>query len=130
LILIDPKRLELGLYEDIPTLPRPSSSIRNPRARAALGLSEMSGATKSCRLGRPQHRRYNAERDRRNTVKDFDENGQAWTRMPYIVIIIDELADLMMTSGHEVEDSITRLAQMARAVAFTWSWRLSVLRSM
>jgi S-DNA-T family DNA segregation ATPase FtsK/SpoIIIE len=37
-------------------------------------------------------------------------------RMPYIVIIIDELADLMMTSGHEVEDSITRLAQMARAV--------------
>jgi len=59
---------------------------------------------------------YNAERDRRNTVKDYDDSGEPWTRMPYIVIIIDELADLMMTSGHEVEDSITRLAQMARAV--------------
>src|SRR5712671_8063757 len=59
---------------------------------------------------------YNAERDRRNTVKDFGETGEAWVRMPYIVIIIDELADLMMTSGNEVEDSITRLAQMARAV--------------
>jgi S-DNA-T family DNA segregation ATPase FtsK/SpoIIIE len=59
---------------------------------------------------------YNAERDRRNTVKDFDDTGQPWVRMPFIVIIIDELADLMMVSGHEVEESITRLAQMARAV--------------
>lgn len=59
---------------------------------------------------------YNAELDRRNSVKDFGETGEPWKRMPFIVIIIDELADLMMTSGHEVEDSITRLAQMARAV--------------
>src|SRR5207253_352489 len=59
---------------------------------------------------------YNLEIARRNTVKDFDENGEEWRPLPYIVIIIDELADLMMASGHEVEDSITRLAQMARAV--------------
>jgi S-DNA-T family DNA segregation ATPase FtsK/SpoIIIE len=53
---------------------------------------------------------------RRNLVEEFDEQGQPWKPLPYIVIIIDELADLMMTSGREVEESITRLAQMARAV--------------
>ncbi len=53
---------------------------------------------------------------RRNFLKDYDENGEPWKTLPYIVIIIDELADLMMVSGREVEESITRLAQMARAV--------------
>jgi S-DNA-T family DNA segregation ATPase FtsK/SpoIIIE len=53
---------------------------------------------------------------RRNLVKEYDDNGEPWKPLPYIVIIIDELADLMMTSGREVEESITRLAQMARAV--------------
>jgi S-DNA-T family DNA segregation ATPase FtsK/SpoIIIE len=46
----------------------------------------------------------------------LDDNGEKWKNLPYIVIIIDELADLMMVSGKEVEESITRLAQMARAV--------------
>ncbi len=59
---------------------------------------------------------YNVEVHRRNHIKDFDENGDVWKTLPYIVIIVDELADLMMTSGREVEESITRLAQMARAV--------------
>src|SRR5207253_897083 len=59
---------------------------------------------------------YNLEIARRNTVKDFSEMGEEWKPLPYIVIIIDELADLMMVAGHEVEESITRLAQMARAV--------------
>jgi S-DNA-T family DNA segregation ATPase FtsK/SpoIIIE len=53
---------------------------------------------------------------RRNLVKDFDDAGEPHKPLPYIVIIIDELADLMMVSGHAVEESITRLAQMARAV--------------
>ena len=53
---------------------------------------------------------------RRNLVKEYDERGEPHKPLPYIVIIIDELADLMMTSGREVEESITRLAQMARAV--------------
>jgi S-DNA-T family DNA segregation ATPase FtsK/SpoIIIE len=118
LILIDPKRLELGLYEDIPHLATPIIVDPKPASRAlrwAVGemerrYKELAGA------GVRNIDGYNAELDRRNTVKDFDESGQAWRRMPYIVIIIDELADLMMTSGHEVEDSITRLAQMARAV--------------
>ena len=118
LILIDPKRLELGLYEDIPHLATPIIVDPKPAARALRwAVGEMERRYKELAgWGVRNIDGYNAERDRRNTVKDFDENGQAWTRMPYIVIIIDELADLMMTSGHEVEDSITRLAQMARAV--------------
>src|SRR6266849_3316875 len=118
LILIDPKRLELGLYEDIPHLATPIIVDPKPAARALRwAVSEMERRYKELAgWGVRNIDGYNAERDRRNTVKDFDENGAAWTRMPYIVIIIDELADLMMTSGHEVEDSITRLAQMARAV--------------
>jgi S-DNA-T family DNA segregation ATPase FtsK/SpoIIIE len=118
LILIDPKRLELGLYEDIPHLATPIIVDPKPAARALRwAVGEMERRYKELAgWGVRNIDGYNAERDRRNAVKDFDENGEPWTRMPYIVIIIDELADLMMTSGHEVEDSITRLAQMARAV--------------
>ncbi len=117
-ILIDPKRLELGLYEDIPHLATPIITDPKPAARALRwAVGEMERRYKELAgWGVRNIDGYNTERERRNTVKDFDENGEPWTRMPYIVIIIDELADLMMTSGHEVEDSITRLAQMARAV--------------
>ena len=117
-ILIDPKRLELGLYEDIPHLAAPiivdpklaSRSLkwavaemeRRYRDLAGWGVRNIDG--------------YNTEIMRRNLVKEYDEKGDPWKPLPYIVIIIDELADLMMTSGREVEESITRLAQMARAV--------------
>ena len=117
-ILIDPKRLELGLYEDIPHLATPiivdpkvaSRSLkwavaemeRRYRDLAGWGVRNIDG--------------YNTEIMRRNLVKEYDDNGDPWKPLPYIVIIIDELADLMMTSGREVEESITRLAQMARAV--------------
>lgn len=117
-ILIDPKRLELGLYEDIPHLATPIIVDPKPAARALRwAVGEMERRYKELAgWGVRNIDGYNTERDRRNTVKDFGETGEPWVRMPYIVIIIDELADLMMTSGHEVEDSITRLAQMARAV--------------
>ena len=60
---------------------------------------------------------YNTEVKRRNESEQFDEDGEALEELcRIIVIIIDELADLMMVSGKEVEESITRLAQMARAV--------------
>jgi S-DNA-T family DNA segregation ATPase FtsK/SpoIIIE len=117
-ILIDPKRLELGLYEDIPHLAAPiivdpklaSRSLkwavaemeRRYRDLAGWGVRNIDG--------------YNTEIMRRNLVKEYDDKGDPWKPLPYIVIIIDELADLMMTSGREVEESITRLAQMARAV--------------
>jgi len=118
LILIDPKRLELGLYEDIPHLATPIIVDPKPAARALRwAVGEMERRYKELAgCGVRNIDGYNAELDRRNTVKDYNETGEPWRRMPYIVIIIDELADLMMTSGHEVEDSITRLAQMARAV--------------
>ena len=117
-ILIDPKRLELGLYEEIPHLAAPiivdpklaSRSLkwavaemeRRYRDLAGWGVRNIDG--------------YNTEIMRRNLIKEYDDKGEPWKPLPYIVIIIDELADLMMTSGREVEESITRLAQMARAV--------------
>lgn len=118
-ILIDPKRLELGLYEDIPHLATPI--ITDPK-RAAISLkwavAEMERRYKELAgWGVRNIDGYNAEVLRRNLVKDYDEEtNEPWKPLPYIVIIIDELADLMMVSGHEVEESITRLAQMARAI--------------
>lgn len=117
-IMIDPKRLELGLYADIPHLATPI--ITDPK-RAANSLKWAVGAMETrykqlAKWGVRNIDGYNTEVLRRNLVEDFDDNGDPHQLLPYIVIIIDELADLMMTSGHEVEEAITRLAQMARAV--------------
>jgi len=117
-IMVDPKRLELGLYADIPHLATPI--ITDPK-RAAISLrwavSEMERRYKELAgWGVRNIDGFNTEVGRRNLVADFDQHGDPHKPLPYIVIIIDELADLMMVSGHEVEESITRLAQMARAV--------------
>src|SRR5919205_2961334 len=117
-IMIDPKRLELGLYADIPHLATPI--ITEPK-RAAYALkwavAEMERRYKQlAQWGVRNIDGYNAEVARRNLVEDYDDQGQPHQTLPYLVIIIDELADLMMVSGHEVEEAITRLAQMARAV--------------
>ncbi len=117
-ILIDPKRLELGLYEDIPHLATPI--IVDPKVAARSlkwAVAEMERRYRDLAgWGVRNIDGYNTEIMRRNLVKEYNENGEPWKPLPYIVIIIDELADLMMTSGREVEESITRLAQMARAV--------------
>jgi S-DNA-T family DNA segregation ATPase FtsK/SpoIIIE len=117
-ILIDPKRLELGLYEDIPHLATPIITDPKPAARSLKwAVGEMERRYKELAgWGVRNIDSYNAEIERRNFAKDFGETGEPWKPLPYIVIIIDELADLMMVSGHDVEESITRLAQMARAV--------------
>jgi DNA segregation ATPase FtsK/SpoIIIE, S-DNA-T family len=117
-IMVDPKRLELGVYADIPHLATPI--ITDPK-RAAVSLkwavSEMERRYKELAgYGVRNIDGYNAEATRRNEMEVFDDNGEPHKTLPYIVIIIDELADLMMVSGKEVEESITRLAQMARAV--------------
>jgi len=117
-ILIDPKRLELGLYEDIPHLATPI--IVDPKLAARSlkwAVAEMERRYRDLAgWGVRNIDGYNTEIMRRNLIKEYDDKGEPWKPLPYIVIIIDELADLMMTSGREVEESITRLAQMARAV--------------
>lgn len=117
-ILIDPKRLELGLYEDIPHLATPIITDPKLAARSLKwAVLEMEKRYKDLAgWGVRNIDGYNTEIMRRNLVKEYDEKGEPWKPLPFIVIIIDELADLMMTSGREVEESITRLAQMARAV--------------
>ena len=120
-LMVDPKRIELSVYQDIPHLLHPV--VTQPKdANKALkwAVSEM-------------ERRYMLLSDRgvrnidsynRKIAKDdkpkdsAEENGEDQPidrHLPYIIIIIDELADLMMVSSKEVEESITRLAQMARA---------------
>jgi S-DNA-T family DNA segregation ATPase FtsK/SpoIIIE len=117
-IMVDPKRLELGVYADIPHLATPI--ITDPK-RAAISLkwavTEMERRYKDLAgYGVRNIDGYNAEAKRRNSIEQWDDTGEPHRILPYIIIIIDELADLMMVSGKEVEESITRLAQMARAV--------------
>ncbi len=102
LILIDPKRVELSIYEGLPHLIAPVVTD-NKRAMGALRwvIQEMD-------------RRYQLllEAGARD-IKSY--NRAAAERLPFVLVIIDELADLMSTYGREVEGSIIRLAQMARA---------------
>lgn len=117
-IMVDPKRLELGLYADIPHLATPI--ITDPK-RAATSLKwavhEMEKRYKDLAgYGVRNIDGYNAEMRRRKDLGETDHDGNEPRILPYVVIIIDELADLMMVSGKDVEESITRLAQMARAV--------------
>ncbi len=107
LLLIDPKVVELGVYNGIPHLIVPV--VTDPRkAAGALGWAVVE-----------MEKRYKlfAENDVRNIVgyNELAEKREDLMKMPQIVIIIDELADLMMTAPGEVEDSICRLAQKARA---------------
>ncbi|MEW6109609.1 MAG: DNA translocase FtsK 4TM domain-containing protein [Nitrospirota bacterium] len=104
MLMIDPKLLELSIYEDIPHLI--SQVITNPKS-AAEALRKMVFE---------MERRYRllAEKGARN-IENFNKQATEEEQLPYIVIFIDELADLMFASANEVEDSIARLAQMARA---------------
>jgi DNA segregation ATPase FtsK/SpoIIIE, S-DNA-T family len=118
LIMVDPKQVELGIYADIPHLATPI--ITDPK-RAAISLKWAVGQMERrykdlAGWGVRNIDGYNAEVKRRNEAGQLDDNGEPWKKLPYLVIIIDELADLMMVAGKEVEESITRLAQMARAV--------------
>lgn len=118
LILVDPKRLELGLYADLPHLLTPI--VTDPkRAGYALkwAVSEMENRYKHlAAFGVRNIDQYNTEICEQSKGKATDDNDEAPQPLPYIVVIIDELADLMMVAAREVEESITRLAQMARAV--------------
>src|SRR5437870_2011391 len=121
MILIDPKRLELGLYQDIPHLLVPV--VTEPKiAQNALkwAVTEMEARYKKLANRGVRNLEVYNEHKKQLPIPGFsDESSDAAgdrERLPYIVIVIDELADLMMTAPREVEESITRLAQMARAV--------------
>ena len=106
MILIDPKMLEFSIYNDIPHLLTPV--ITEPK-KAIAALSN---------LVKEMEKRYKIMA--KEKVKNIDNYNQKAKKeklehMPYIVVVVDELADLMMTGGKEVEYSIARLAQMARA---------------
>jgi len=126
LILVDPKMVELGVYADIPHLLTPI--ISDPKKAAnALGwaVAEMDARYhKLAALGVRNLSQYNQlvgdpvqlRKAKAQLAIDDDDLPDELEPMPYIVIIIDELADLMMTSSRAVEESITRLSQKARAV--------------
>ena len=117
LILVDPKRVELGMYEGIPHLFTPiiaepkqaANALRNAVKEMERRLKLL--ASRSVRNIEQYNRLFDA-----STPSLFDQAEQEEKPLPYIVIIIDELADLMMIDKANVEESITRLAQMARAV--------------
>jgi S-DNA-T family DNA segregation ATPase FtsK/SpoIIIE len=121
-IMIDPKRLELGMYEDIPHLLTPV--VVDPKLAAnALrwAVHEMEERYKTlAAVGVRNIDQFNRNiRAMQAEKKDepvTDDTGHELKPLPFIVVLIDELADLMMVASNEVEESIARLAQMARAV--------------
>jgi S-DNA-T family DNA segregation ATPase FtsK/SpoIIIE len=122
MIMVDPKRLELGLYEGIPHLLTPvitdakkaTIALRNAvlemerrlRLLAEYGVRNIEQFNKKIRKLQEAPRSLFEEEEARDDVRP----------LPYILVLIDELADLMMLEGRNVEESVTRLAQMARAV--------------
>ncbi len=120
LILIDPKRLELGMYDDIPHLMTPVVVDPKQAANALRwAVREMEERYKTLAAEGVR----NIEQYNRNIQHAIAEGRSAETDneappkpLSFIVVVIDELADLMMVASNEVEESIARLAQMARAV--------------
>jgi S-DNA-T family DNA segregation ATPase FtsK/SpoIIIE len=117
LVLVDPKRLELGNYEGVPHLFTPI--ITEPKLAANALRNAVREMERRLKLlaekGVRNIEQYNRLFDQDGTRSLFGEDSED-RPIPYIVIIIDELADLMMLDQGNVEESITRLAQMARAV--------------
>ena len=124
MIMVDPKRVELGIYEGIPHLLTPvitdpkkaTNALRNAvlemerrlRLLAEQGARNIDQYNKKIRKMESEPRSLFGE--------DEAESTEILKPLPYILILIDELADLMMLEGRNVEESVTRLAQMARAV--------------
>ena len=124
MILVDPKRLEMGLYEGIPHLLTPvitdakkaTNALRNAvlEMERRLKLLAAQGVRNIDQYNRKVRQLQNEPR----SLFDEDEESEPeeLTPLPYILILIDELADLMMVERQNVEECVTRLAQMARAV--------------
>jgi S-DNA-T family DNA segregation ATPase FtsK/SpoIIIE len=119
MVLVDPKRLELNLYENIPHLIAPV--VTDPKIASNVlrnATKEMENRLKLlAQRGVRNIDQYNRTFQKTGQSTLFDNVEDAEHKpLPYLVIVIDELADLMMVDTNNVEESITRLAQMARAV--------------
>ncbi len=121
MIMIDPKRVELGMYEGIPHLLTP---VITDARKATIALKNaVLEMERRLRL-LAEHGARNIEQFNKKVRKMLDEPSlfvenpleEELKPLPFILILIDELADLMMLEGRNVEESVTRLAQMARAV--------------
>lgn len=112
MMMIDPKMVELNVYNGIPHLLAPV--VTDPRKAAQALQKVVSEMERRYELfshtGTRNIEGYNA-----HIVCHNEETGEKQPKLPYIVVIVDELADLMMVASNEVEDAIMRLAQMARA---------------
>ena len=128
MILIDPKRVELGQYNKLPHLL--TQVVTNPKKAAnalAWAVREMERRYDLlAEVGFRDINGYNAAFDRGDLSQPsgliesesapIDAAGPTYERLPYIIVVVDELNDLMMVAARDVEDSICRIAQMARAV--------------
>jgi DNA segregation ATPase FtsK/SpoIIIE, S-DNA-T family len=118
LVLVDPKQLELGLYADIPHLFTPV--VTDPKVAANVLRNATREMERRLKLLAQRSVRnidqYNRTFEKNQSLSLFDTAEDEHRPLPYLVIVIDELADLMMVDTNGVEESITRLAQMARAV--------------
>jgi len=123
MIMVDPKRVELGMYEGIPHLLTPV--ITDPKKAANALRNAVLEMERRLRLLAEQGARnidqYNKkvrklQAEPRSLFADEEPAAEEVKPLPYVLILIDELADLMMLEGRNVEESVTRLAQMARAV--------------
>ena len=119
MVLVDPKRLELNLYEGIPHLIAPV--VTDPKVASNVlrnATREMENRLKLlAQRGVRNIDQYNRTFQKQQPLSLFDNTVESEHKpLPYLIIIIDELADLMMVDTNNVEESITRLAQMARAV--------------
>ena len=118
-IMIDPKMVELSIYNGIPHLMAPVVT----EAKYASGVLKL--------VVDEMERRYKLFAEARvRDLEKYNDQLPEEEALPYIVVLIDELADLMMIAPVEVEDSICRLAQMARVTGITWWLPRNVPRSM
>jgi S-DNA-T family DNA segregation ATPase FtsK/SpoIIIE len=112
-IMIDPKMVELTMYDGIPHLIAPV--VSNPK-KAAYALRNAVGLMEERYKILAERKVRNIESYNHHLAAEAKARGERPALMPYLVIVIDELADLMILAQSEVEDSITRLAQLSRAV--------------
>jgi len=135
LILIDPKMLELSVYEGIPHLmapvvTEPKKAVtalkwtvremeRRYRSMSQLGVRNIGGYNERVAEARARGevvtRRVQTGFDPETGRPSFEEQPLALENLPFIVVVVDEMADLMMVAGKEIEQAVQRLAQMARA---------------